>query len=285
MLKIKLKQSLDEMSLKNYRTIGNFDKPGPFKGVDHKLVTSPGYLRKLTRAFSNVQQEINIWMSNKPGLSIERETGSRSDDDIRRMFPKEAQQIFSERNDDAITVIFIGNFGDRKVMMTPWIVAHRMGHAINASRRGRAVKNSPSAQAWKEMEEAFFSLINSSLKQDYGAHVERSIYSMQNNKLYKALFNEIGTQKSSRDRQIIRMYEFIYECFAQFLLTGSVKLKPFPKKLDVGRKVFGRPTEQYVFRGRGSDEERELAAEDLQDILSDYFNAILIAATGEIFVM
>ena len=75
MIKIKLNKQINEMALGSYKTIGDFEKPGPFRGVDHKMVTHPGYLRKLTKFFSRTPFNFNLWMSNIPGHRESRETG------------------------------------------------------------------------------------------------------------------------------------------------------------------------------------------------------------------
>jgi len=48
-------------------------------------------------------------------------------------------------HEDAITVVFVGNKGDAKRMLTPWVMAHRFGHAIVAGGRG-----SSGDPAWQE---------------------------------------------------------------------------------------------------------------------------------------
>jgi hypothetical protein len=42
---------IDEMALSTYKTMGDFDKPGPFQGTDKKLVPHPKNIEKATQFF------------------------------------------------------------------------------------------------------------------------------------------------------------------------------------------------------------------------------------------
>ncbi len=53
-------------------------------------------------------------------------------------------------------------------------------------------------------------------------------------------FNQIGSFKSARENKINRYYEFFYEVFAQYLITGSVKFNPLDKSIIIANLPFGR---------------------------------------------
>ena len=46
-----------------------------------------------------------------------------------------AQRILAGHGPDVITVVFTNNTGDRRLPLTPWIMAHRIGHAVQATGR------------------------------------------------------------------------------------------------------------------------------------------------------
>ena len=101
---------------------------------------------------------------------------------------------------------------------------------------------------------------------------------------YAALFNAIGTQRSSRQGEIRRPYEFLYELFAQYLGTGSVTLKPLPQAQEYGRRAWGHATQSLRQRGQPGREaqyETETLAHDMEIL----FSGVLSSLAGSILVM
>ena len=101
---------------------------------------------------------------------------------------------------------------------------------------------------------------------------------------YSALFNAIGTQRSSRAGQIKRPYEFLYELFAQYLGTGKIELNPLPKQQAYGRKVFGRSS-QSMRMTPGAEEESKYTTEVLARDMELMFNDVLSELVGKVLVM
>lgn len=155
---------IDEMALSKYQTFGDFNKPGPFTGVDKKLVPHPKNIQKATTFFEQTPYDFRLFFANISGLGKYRETGPVSPEQLRQIFNKEQADEIINGSEDTITVIYVNNVGDRKVMMTPWIMAHRFGHAINAGSERDSTWNS-----WKEVEQHFFSQINQILAEYYGS--------------------------------------------------------------------------------------------------------------------
>ena len=103
---------------------------------------------------------------------------------------------------------------------------------------------------------------------------------------YNALFNAIGTQRSSRSGQILRPYEFLYEIFAQYLGTGKITFNPLPANLTYGRKAFGNPTKFMNIRPEYRDElSRKEAADRLAYDMEIMFDSVLSGSVGKILVM
>ena len=283
---------VDEMALKSYTTVGDFDKPGPFRGADKRLIPHPKSEIKTAKFFSKTPFDFKLFFANVPGTQKYRETGAVNEAQLREMYPKHADQFLAD-HDDAITVIFVGNFGDRAVVMTPWIMAHRIGHAIQASRR----REPQVAHAWVEAENHFFRTINDIIRDFYGhektnkpnAYIRQTLNREYNvnwdlQAEYNALFRAIGTQRSSRTGQIFRPYEFLYELFAQYLGTGNITLNPLPQSLGYGKKVFGKSTQ--FLRAQNIDQSElsqvtEILARDMEFLFDD----VLSSCVGEIFVM
>jgi hypothetical protein len=279
-----LKESeVDEMALSTYQPMGDFTKPGPFRGVDKRLVPHPKNQLKAQKFFEKTPYDFRLFFSNIPGTGKYSEYGPMRPEAVQEIFGDQAQQII-DGSEDAITVVYVGNKGDAKVMLTPWLMAHRFGHAIQAG-----VRNSGGWSAWTEAEKHFFGTVNNLLDEYYsklGKPHNMPAMKWTLTSEYNALFNAIGTQRSSRSGQIRRPYEFMYELFAQYLGTGKITLNPFPTNLSYGRKVFGNPTKYMNIKPEYRDEnERKQAAEVLARDMEMMFDDVLSSSVGKIFVM
>lgn len=285
-----LESTVDEMALTAYQPMGNFDKPGPFKGVDKKLVQHPTNQLKTAKFFEKTPYDFRLFFSNISGTGKYREYGPMSPQDLTKAFGDQATQILQDSG-DAITVVFVGNSGADKVMLTPWVMAHRFGHAIQAG-----IRKNGGWSAWAEAEKHFFTSVNATLA-EYYSKVDRGTSSymgrprsvQMNPNLtpeYNALFNAIGTQRSSRTGQIKRPYEFLYEIFAQYLGTGQVTFNPLPTNLTYGRRVFGNPTKFMNIKPEYRDEgDRMEASQILANDMHYMFDDVLSSSVGQIFVM
>jgi hypothetical protein len=261
--------------------MGNFEKPGPFRGADKRLIPHPTNQLKTAKFFEKTPYDYRLFFSNIPGTGRYSEYGPMEPRVIQEIFGANAQQILAG-HEDAITVVFVGNKGDSKVMMTPWIMAHRIGHAVQAGTRLAGGRG-----AWREAENHFFRGINQLLKDFYGKSSPNRYDSDANwamSKEYAALFNAIGTQRSSRTGQIRRPYEFLYELFAQYLGTGQITLNPLPQKQDYGRKAWGRSS-QSLRMTPGAEEESKYTTEVLARDMEIMFNDVLGELVGKVLVM
>jgi len=281
--------SIDEMALQTYKTMGDFSKPGPFTGTDKKLVPHPKNIEKATRFFEKTPFDFRLFFSHLKGTGKYSEHGPMTPDEIRKVFGQDSEEIING-SEDAITVVYVGNKGDSKVMLSPWMMAHRFGHAIQAGARNQRW------HPWVEAEKYFFQTINSTLAEHYGKVDSGPSYYMGRPKSdqlnynltpeYNALFNAIGTQRSSKSGQIRRPYEFLYELFAQYLGTGKVTLNPLPTNLTYGRKVWGNPTKYMNIKPEYRDElSRKTESDRLAHTMELLFNDVLSDSVGKIFVM
>ena len=282
--------TVDEMALSTYKTMGDFDKPGPFTGADKKLVPHAKNIEKATKFFEQNPYDFRLFFSNIPGTGKYGEYGPMTPDQIRKIFGADAEEII-QGSEDAITVVYVGNRGEAKVMLTPWVMAHRLGHAIQAGARGTRA-----GHVWTAAEKHFFTTVNSTLAEHYGkvdrgpsSYLGRPKAEQANVNLtpeYNALFNAIGTQRSSRSGQILRPYEFLYEIFAQYLGTGKITFNPLPANLTYGRKAFGNPSKFMNIKPEYRDEfSRKEAADRLAYDMELMFDSVLSGSVGKILVM
>jgi len=278
---------ITEAPLQDYVPMGDFDKPGPFRGPDKKLVPHPTNQLKTQRFLEKTPYDFRLFFSNIPGTGKYSEYGPADSAKLQEIFGNEQAQQIIDGSDDAITIVFVGNKGDAKVPLTPWMMAHRFGHAIQAG-----VRQNKSWSQWGEVEKHFFSQVNSMLEEYYGK-ASSSRFGVTPNSMrgdltpeYNALFNTIGTQRSSRQNQIKRPYEFLYELFAQYLGTGKVTLNPLPASLGYGRKNWGNPSQYLNMKSEYRNNEDAKEATDILGRDLEYmFDDLLNSYVGTIFVM
>jgi len=278
-----LKQGVAEAPLADYQPIGDFDKPGPFRGADKKLIPHPVNQLKAQRFFEKTPYNFRLFFSNIPGTGKYSEYGIMDPDTVKIIFGDAGEQIVAG-HEDAITVVYVGNLGDSKVMLTPWMMAHRLGHAIQVGARGQ-MRNQQ--QPWKAGEDHFFGQVNSMLEEYYGKSGQPGgNLKAELTPEYNALFNAMGTQRSSRSGEIRRPYEFLYEIFAQYLGTGTVTFNALPANLGYGRRVWGNPSRYLNIKPEYRDETvRKQAAEVLSYDMELMFNDALSNVEGKILVM
>ena len=285
---MRAKEFTTEAPLTDFEPMGNFNKPGPFKGPDKKLVPHPTNQLKAQKFFENTPYDFRLFFSNIPGTGKYSEYGPMAPENIKQIFGEYADKIVNG-SQDAITVVFVGNKGDSKVPMTPWIMAHRFGHAIQAGvRMGR--NGAMNWNVWTNAEQHFFKTINRYLEEYYskrpGMNLGRGGFQFDLSPEYNALFNNIGTQHSSRAGLIKRPYEFLYEMFAQYLGTGSIKFNPFPASLGYGKQAWGQHSKYLTIKPDYRDEgERQDIANTLANDMQYMFDDVLSDSVGKIFVM
>lgn len=282
---MRIRDLITEAPLADYQPIGDFNKPGPFYGkVDKALVTHPVTKMKAEKFFNKTPYNIRLFFSNLTGTGKFSEHGEMDPETVKIIFGDDGEQIL-DGHEDAITIVFVGNKGTAKVMLTPWMMAHRLGHAIQAQLRGgsRGREHHP----WQYGEQAFFTEVNNMLKEYYGKSGQQGgQLKFELTPEYNALFNAIGTQRSSRSGDIKRPYEFLYEIFAQYLGTGKVTFNPLPTNLTYGRQVWGNPTRFMNIKPEFRDEAtRRNATETFSYDMEIYFNDVMSHINGRIFVM
>lgn len=277
--RMKIKDIITDVPITDYERLGDFKKPGSFNDPrDKKLIQNPKHEQKLIKFFQNTHEDFRIFPVNLPGLRRYSQTGMVTPAFIQQVFAKHpdiANKILSDY-ENAITIVYVSNTGDEKVVFTPWIMAHRFGHAINAR---------TDIRTWELAEGYFFNDVNSNLSDIYNLPERRGGFDRQLSSIYNALFNAIGSQRSSRQGLINRPYEMLYEIFAQYLQNGgSIKLNPFPRVLQYGKPTYGRKS-KLVAPAEISDYDLQNYTASIENTMEYAFNDVLNEVTGKIFVM
>jgi hypothetical protein len=283
---MKAEEFITEAPLADYQPLGNFNKPGPFRGADKKLIPHPVNQLKTQKFLSNSPYDFRLFFSNISGTGRYSEYGPMNPETVKIIFGDDGDKIVAG-HENAITIVYVGNKGDGKVMLTPWLMAHRFGHAVQAGVRSKGLGSRDPNHPWAQGEAYFFNTVNQLLDRAYGKIGKAGgNLKFELTPEYNALFNAIGTQRSSRSNSIRRPYEFLYELFAQYIKDGKITLNPLPTNLGYGTQAWGNPSKYMNLKTEYRDEStRHYEAQGLADDLSSYFAEVLRSAVGQIYVM
>lgn len=294
-----IEESLSEAPIADYETLGDFSdtsKAHSFRqAVDRKLVSSPAQISKAYHFFERTPFNFRMFFANIKGLGKYQETGVNElavDSDVAKVLGPEYTEKIKADSAGKITVIFTGNFGVDRIPLTPWMMAHRFGHAIAISDRWG--KKSDIRPKWKNLENDFFRSINDILSEVYNVTMPGPYKRVGNvinyivpsaTAQYNSLFNAIGYQRSSEHDRINRPYEFLYELFAQYINSGEVKFKSLPQMIRYGRPVFGNRPNTLRMTQNTEPEDHQYYLNDLTTLMEQHFNEMLETCVGHIFVM
>lgn len=251
LIKEYIRTLLSEAPIGDFDVIGRpikTDKPGSFDKQDRKLLSNPKAIEKIKRKWEKTPYNFNMYLLNVPQLNKSnfRERGViERNSEFSQLFEKFAGMKLPE-DPGSITILFNGNSGADKVPLTAWTMAHRFGHAIQSSNM---------ITSWNEyimeaveltkriLDEVYDKTINFLTKRgliDSGfgtlTREKRRTYT----RMLSLIFGQLGSFKSAREGKITRYYEFFYELFAQYLMTGKITFQPLNKQMIIGNLPFGR---------------------------------------------
>lgn len=296
-----------EMPIRAIHQIGDFSKANSFRhGPDRALISQEKPLQKLKQSFAGSPHPFVFYFVNLPGAAKHLEVGLLGEDGLRQIMPTVADQLAADRQADrgwdSITVIYTNNTGAQRYPMTPWIVAHRLGHALTRI-GGMTRSDTGPAQTLREMREMVLQQFFSILENGYNLHQ----FGRYNSRAYaenpyrgdpkialplRQFMMGIGTFKSARDRQMRNDAEFWHECLAQYILTGKVAFNPPPRNLQW--RVFDdnewprRRFQNSYATLQANDHDMQYYTNSVNDIATEmagYYHSALDDAGGRIFVM
>lgn len=227
---------VDEAPLGDYQMIGDWgekEKPRSFaQKTDRQIIQHPATVRRAEKMFGRTEHVLNLYFVNLPGLRKYSESGVMEPEEIAQAMPKAWPEIEARGQDgvdhkDGINIIFVSNTGFQRMDMTPWIMAHRIGHALSASQRLNQ------QGSWKEYEEDAAMFFADILQGVYDWNIPaRNIWygDREEDKLLAKFFEGIGGMRSARKGNLGgRPYEFLYEMFAQYITQGALRFRPCPQ--------------------------------------------------------
>jgi len=283
-------EPLLEAPLGDFKTIGNFDKGSSFRDKkDRKMLSNPNFKKVVTKKFSKSYHTINMYFVNNSDANKHTELGAVDmkwvRDNLGDEVAKEVEPNFEK--EDNVNIIFTNNKGAERVNMTPWIIAHRMGHAFARRDMGYGRGSSHQFQAYKEVIDSISRELQTIFTEVYkvnsfnpaGGHGPEDRTSQL---LMRGLFYEIATFKSARDKKLRDYFEVYNELFAQYVITGNVTFKDLPKSFTVNlpnrQKKYVRVQDEEAY-----NELKELGS--LESTLEYYFDEMMSSAESHILVM
>ena len=285
---------VDEAPLNDYELVGNWgdkEKSHGFRHApDRKMVQNPTAVKITRNKFGNTEHVLNFYFVNLPEATKFSETGFMTPEQLQEGMPKAWPQIAARAkaadHENSINVIFVGNTGFQRMNMTPWIMAHRIGHALQASERGMGYGTRP-AGAWGEYEQDAANFFADMLENVYDLNISKGNFWFGRDgqdKLLAKFFEAIGGMRSARKGKLGgRPYEFLYEMFAQYVTTGKLTFRELPRSFGT------RNGPHYRIQGEDGQEAAEMWSRDLNwyigDHLGDRIDNTLYAAEGKFLVM
>jgi hypothetical protein len=287
-------QPILEAPVAGHENVGDFEKSSSWrKPVDRKLVSSDAGIHRIKQAFKNTDQDFYFYFVNTPKANRHTEVGSVSLDWVREnldeeVYTKLAADMEEAEDWNSIFVIYTNNKGTAWRPMTPWIMAHRFGHAV--ARYNLGARSQRQFPAYGEFNRSVNTMVEELLHIGFDINFDatkiENFWGNDNSVrrtqlMFKNFCQAHLTFKSARDKNLREWFEVYNELIAQSLITGATPIKTEPQPFKMGNSVM-KPKEMS---SEEKDDFRNMAEMYARDINDYYIHDILTSAVGRILVM
>lgn len=271
---------LFEAPIEDISTVGDFGRSSSFRDPkDRAILSNPAYIQKVVDNWSKVKQPFNIYFVNNAEANRHTEVGIVNREWLEKNMPKTYPEL--NIRDDAVNLIFTNNKGSARIQMTPWIMAHRLGHALY--RKPFYGSGPIPVSLFHDATDMMERLAINLLDEAYGIKLPRPLtYSERRaeSTILKHFYHAIGTMRAAREKNLRNHFEFYFECFAQYLITGEIKFNSLPSMINLGKR--GRSK----FQGTEGDHQYyDSLLRGAADSAGEYFEASVGYSVGKILVM
>lgn len=248
-------EDLLEAPLVDFGSFGDSTTPGSIRADDLRALRNPKWQEKVYRLFQKTPYDFNVYVFNAPDAkaqigrqlgepvkvddlaNLDKYVGVQSIERISRLIgyvPPDAKT--------SITVILVQNEGASRVSLTPWILAHRVIHALFYAAQPNPVRGMQPGQDLKisAAVQDIFATFNNMFNQ-VERILDRSAYHRHKMRDLTGLterINEfakmIATFRSGRTGNLSNPGEFVIETATQYLVQGKVTFQR-PTLDDTGR--------------------------------------------------
>lgn len=289
---------ITEAPVTDIGTYGNFDKSGGFtKKADKALVASPVRLQAIKSAFEKSNHDFRLYFAQFPGGGKWLEHGIPTPQELEAIEQKLKTKLpvgDIDLSNDATTVIFTNNRGDQWRPMTPWIIAHRIGHAIMSAAR----KNMTVDTAFKQFREAVEGYLDriadehnithhsfaprarrDEYQHDSYGYARQAAQNRAKDNRRRAVAHAVGAMRSARENNLRNTLEFVLDTLAQYLITGRVYLAAEHRLLITGH-AWGKPQGRTL-----NSPEMEMIKRDFEMEMPGLVDNLLHSVKGRTLVM
>ncbi len=277
-----LQQIYQEMALTNLQKIGKWEDKKNRHGYDKAsigILSSPAGLKKLENTFNRIGNwDFNLYFVKKPNAWKEAEKGLVTPEYLKENLGLEVGKDYPEPEDNQITVFFTNNAAAEKVPLTPWTIAHRIGHSFAATFRRNNDLN--------YINRNISNILKNLFEQAYNINTSNSRDLRYSSDYYvRDFFQKIGKFRSARMGKLVRPAEFYHEAFAYWLLhDGELDFNDPPKFLqDTNRQAWGKSTARN-YQLVDEDEAWEYINQ-FKYALDEMFNVMIGKHMGTISIM
>jgi len=250
---------------------------------DRVLTTNPKAVQQLKKKWEKIGEDVYVYVVNSKEARDHTEVGVVTREWLETQMPAIAPHI--PQHEDGITILYTNNKGAEKVPMTPWIMAHRLAHAMARGKwqGGRDINE------YSEAERSINDTVADILKTSYGytppstdKYGNDRTSTVRYEKIRKKFFEEIGTFRSARNKKLRADFEFLNEVIAQYIITGKITFNPIPQKIIL-TKAWGNDADGIYLRN-----DEDMSNQMIQTLSRDleyYVENMFSQSIGRIFVM
>lgn len=214
------------------RTDASFDTGTGFSKVDRRILKSPMSVSRFVRAFQKTPHNFEVIFANISDVDGDDPGDNRDVDEHARNL---RAGIYSsaygsiEPRPGVIRVVLLANLspdtsaidGERtftKMPMTPWTLAHKIGHSLQDH-----MYNTGWRDEWASYVKRILAWICQIADLQYEHEGSHSIAFSIPGHAYRMM-----TMKSARDGKLVNDFEVFAEVIAQYLIAGEVKFNVGP---------------------------------------------------------
>ena len=238
--------------------------------------------KNLKKSFSLVKETIDAHFLKAPGMRGQIEIGEVNEEYLKQ-FGVEIPPIDRSH----ITIFFTNNLGAERMPLTPWTVAHRIGHAARRIDSYQKFTDHVTRD-FSELMEMIYGLDRVSQRYAFGDQERKK--QADHEKFTRQLMMGLGTMRSAREKAIFNTGEFTHELFAQAIIKNRIEFnREIPKQLVI-KYAWGNPTWDGSVHSKIHRDEPML--DDITDRIEananfykSQVNLVLRDMVGKIFVM
>jgi hypothetical protein len=226
--------TITESPIGDIHTHGDFTQPGSLRKDDLSL-TTPKRQNKIKQVLQKAPVLIDLhFVNQKNPIDIDQHLKQPQwGGGIGFTSPEQLQLLYNitiTANPHAVNIVMLQNEGDERLPLTPWIIGHRIGHLLYHAHQ----------LDFEEIFRKFFSRLE-------GIQVEYKGDSMIDLP-FPVIAKVFGTTRACREGMIRagRVAEWVYECFAQMCVIGTIAFNPAPPTIGDGKATYTTDETLYV---------------------------------------